>query len=223
MRLATALAAGLAVVALAGCETSSPPSTPTRLPAADLTVTDPKDDQGLFYMAPDQTLLLMMGNASSLDSNVLAVARHYPNATLFKGKAVGRTTVLGFDTTHCASECNTRGPLTITVVVVSAIDLQNGVIVSEQDKPWVIRLHTGQPFVITLRNPPGGPPWARLTSANQTIIVPLQTAVLSADGIQQRFRADGPGRGAVYAVGPGCPSGACPEAPYIGFTFLVFV
>ena len=95
MRLLTPLASALAVLALAGCETSSPPSTPTPLPAADLTVADPKDDQGLFYMAPDQTLLLMMGNASSLDSNVLAVAGRYPNATLFKGKVVGRTTVLG--------------------------------------------------------------------------------------------------------------------------------
>src|SRR5713101_2582619 len=148
MRLPTALAAALAVVALAGCETSAPPSTPTPLPAADLTVTNPKDDQGLFYMAPDQTLLLMMGHASSRDSNVLTVAGHYPNATLFKGKAVGRTTVLGFDTTHCPSECNSRGPLTITVVVVSTSDLENGVIVSEQDNPWVIRLRTGQPFVI---------------------------------------------------------------------------
>jgi len=174
-------------------------------------------------MAPDQTLLLMMVNASSLDSNVLAVAGRYPSATLFKGKVVGRTTVLGFDTRQCPNECDSRGPLTITVIVVSATDLQNGLIVSEQDQPWVIRLHTGQSFVITLRNPPGGPPWARLTSANQAIIVPLQTAVLSADCIQQRLRADEPGRGGVYAVGPGCPTGACPEAPYIGFTFLVFV
>jgi hypothetical protein len=124
---------------------------------------------------------------------------------------------------HCPSECNSRGPLTITVVVSSASDLQNGVIVSEQDKPWLIHLRTGQPFVITLRNPPGGPPWSRLTSANQTIIVPLQTAVLSADGIEERFRADQPGRGGVYAVGPGCPSGPCPGSAYIGFTFLVFV
>jgi hypothetical protein len=223
MRLLTALVAAAAILALAACARLTPPPTPTPLPAADLTLTDPKDDQGLFFLAPDQTLLLMMGNASSRDSSVLAVAGHYPNATLFKGKAVGRTTVLGFDTTHCPSECNSRGPLTVTVVVVSAIDLQNGVIVSEQDKPWVIHLRTGRPFVITLRNPPGGPPWARLTSANQTIIVPLQTAVISADGIQERFRADEPGRGGVYAVGQGCPSGACPGSPYIGFTFLVFV
>src|SRR5260370_10765204 len=68
--------AGCLVLVLAGCETSSPPSTPTPLPAADLTVTDPKDDQGLFYMAPDQTLLLMMGNASSRDSNVLTSDDH---------------------------------------------------------------------------------------------------------------------------------------------------
>jgi len=136
---------------------------------------------------------------------------------------LGRTTVLGFDTTRCPKECESPGPLTITVVVVSAIDLQDGVVVSEQDKPWVIRLHTGRPFVITLRNPPCGPPWARLTSTNETIIVPLQTAVLSADGIQQRFLADGSGRGGVYAVGPGCPTFACPGSPYIGFTFLVSV
>jgi hypothetical protein len=220
MRFPTALIGASIVLALAACGISTPP-TPTPLPAADLTVTDPKDDQGLFYMAPDQTLLLTMGNASSRDSNVLAVAGHYPNATLFKAKAVGRTTVFGFDTTRCPSECNSRGSLTITVVVVSAGDLQNGVIVSEQDQPWVIRLRTGRPFVITLRNPPGGPPWARLTSTNQTIIVPLQTAVSSADGIEERFRADQPGRGGVYAVGPGCASGACPGSPYIGFTFLV--
>jgi hypothetical protein len=222
MRLLRLVAAAPVVLAVAACGILTPQAMPTPLPTANLTVRDPNDDQGLFFMSPDQTLLLMLGTASSHDSTVLAVAGHYPSATLFKAVAVGRTTVMGFDTTHCPSECNSRGPLTITVVVASALDLQNGVVISEQDRAWVIHLRGGQPTVITLHNPPDGPPWARLTSANPAVIVPEQPSVVSPDGIRGQFRGGEPGRGSVYATGPGCPSGACPGSPYLGFTFVVF-
>jgi hypothetical protein len=163
-------------------------------------------------LAPDQTLLLTMGNASSRDSAVLAVAGRYPNAILFRAVAVGRTTVTGFDTTHCSPECNARAPLKITVAVVSAAELQQGVAISEQDQSWVVHLKSGQPFVVTLKNSPGGPASAKLTSANPAIVAPDQAAMASADGIQGQFRAGAPGRAGLHANGPDCPSGSARQA-----------
>jgi len=221
MRIATALVAAPAVLALAACGASTPP-TPTP-PTADVTVNYPLDKQGIFFMAPGQTLLLTAAGGGGADKSVLVVAGNYAKATLFKAVGVGRTTVGASERTTCNIECNPPQPVRITVVVVSDTELQQGVVISDQEQsPLVIHLRTGQPFVMTLRNPPAGPPWARVTSTNQTIIVPLQTAVTSADGIEERFRADQPGRVGVYAVGRGCASGACPGSPYIGFTFLVF-
>jgi hypothetical protein len=221
-RLVTAMAEAAAVLALAACGAATVPSAPSPPPKATVTVKNPNDDHGLFFMATQQTLLLLMANASSRDSAVLPIAGHYANATLFRAAAVGRTTVTGLDTTHCPTECNTSGPLQITVVVVSPEDLQRGVVVSEQDHSWEVHLRRGQLFVLTLRNQPGGPPWTRLTSADPAVIASAEPPLVTAAGIQGRFRAAQQGRTGVYATGLGCSLGACAQSPYFGFTFVVF-
>ncbi len=162
MRSLNALAAALAVLVLAACADLMPASAPSHPPATDLKADTP-DDRGSFYMSPGQTLLLeALKNASSRDPAVLAVVGHYTNATLFKAGAVGRTTATAYyDEGSCSHGCNAHAAYMIAVVVVS--DLQHGVVVSEQDLPWIAHLRVRQPFVVALQNRPGSAPWARLT------------------------------------------------------------
>lgn len=220
MRLLTAVAATQAVLALAACGPSTPPSPPTPAPSADVTVSY-SDTRGLFYVSTGQTLLVKLANASSGDSAVLATAGRYKDATLFKAAGTGRRTVTADVSTSCPTECIAQARFQIVVVVVSDTELKQGVSITEQDQPWVIHLRSGQRFIVTLRNPSGGPAWGRLTSTSPAIIVSEQPPVISADGIQGRFQAASPGRAAVDAAGSSsCPSGSA--CPYLRFTFLVF-
>jgi hypothetical protein len=171
------------------------------------------DNRGLFYVSTGQTLLVKLANASSGDNAVLAASGRYTDATLFKAAAPGRRTVTAELPTSCPTECNVQARFQIVVVVVSDTELKQGVSISEQDQPWVIHLRNGQRFVVTLRNPPAGPAWGRLTSTNPAIIVAEQPPVVSVDGIQGRFQAAGPGRAAVEATG---------SSSLLRFTFLVF-
>jgi hypothetical protein len=228
MRLLHAIAAAMTVLALGACGSITPLSTssptPSPPPQADLKVGSP-DDRGIFYMRTGQTLLLaMLNHASSGDKAVLAVAGQFANATLFAAGAAGRTTVTAYYIgPDCKYECNAHAPFTIAVVVVSEADLNQGVVVSEKDLPWIIHLRSGQPFVVALQNRPGSPPWARVTGADQKVIVADGQAVVSADGIRGRFRAGDPGRSGIEAAGPNCPPGAaCPQGPLADFTVQVF-
>jgi len=176
-------------------------------------------------MSTGQTLLLgMLNYASSSDKAVLAVAGHYTNATLLRAGVPGRTMVTAYYAgPDCKYECNANAPFKIAVVVVSDVDLQQGVVVSEQDLPWIIHLRSGQPFVVALQNRPGSPPWARLTSGDQKVIVADGQAVVSTDGIRGRFRAVQPGRSGIEGAGPNCPPGApCPQGPLADFSVQVF-
>jgi hypothetical protein len=223
MRPINALAAAMAVLAFGACATLTPPSASSPPPQADVKVDSP-DDRASFYMSTGQTLLLVtLHYASSRDKAVLAVVGQYANATLFRAGAAGRTTVTAYYAgPDCKTECNAHAPFTIAVVVVSDVDLQQGVVVSEQDLQWIIHFRSGQPFVVALQNRPGNPPWARLTGADQKVIVAEGQAVVSADGIRGRFRAGEPGRSGIEAAGPNCPPGAaCPLGPLADFTMQV--
>ena len=227
MKLTAVSSTALVVLALAACSTLSPQPVPTPTPssppAADVKVSGEADRHGSFFMSPGQTLLVELPSAGSQDSTVLAFAGHYPNATLFRAVAVGRTWVIADYPANCPTECNPLAPLQIGVVVVSDQGLKQGVVLSEQDQPLITHLRSGQRFVLTLRNRAGSPAWASLTSANPAVIVPDQPAVVSADGIRRQFRAGELGRTGVWATGPDCPTGTtCPSAPYIDFGFVVF-
>ena len=227
IRLATLFATALVVLALAKCDAltpqSAPSPTPSPPPPTNLKVGSPADQNGSFFMSPGQTLLVELPYAESHDSTVLAVAGHYPKATIFRAAAVGRTWVIADFPVDCPVECNAPAPVHIAVVVVSDQDLEQGVVISEQDHPWIIHFRSGQRFALTLRNLHGSQAWTGLTSANPAVIVPEQAAVISADGIRGQFRAGERGRTGVFATGRVCPSGsACPPSPYISFTFMVF-
>lgn len=229
VRLATEVGAALAVLALTACSVGPIKPTPSPAPPTNLKV-DYGDTYGIFYMSPGQTLLVELDYPASRDKAVLGVAGRYSNGTVFKAAAVGRTTVTADVHVDCPIECNPPAPLQITVVVIEDLELQNGLVISERDQvtaglsyPSVIHLRSGQRFVLTLRNLPGGTAWARLTSSDPAVIVPEQLATMGADGIQRAFRAAKPGRAGVWATGTDCPSGnPCPTSPYTSFTFQVF-
>lgn len=184
----------------------------------------PVDDHGIFFMAPGQTLLLSAPAGYSHNSGVLTIAGQYQKAILFKAVALGRTIVNAGASTTCNIECNQPVPFQITVVVVADQDLQQGVVISAEDQsPLMIHLRSAQPFVIVLHNQPGSPAWSRLTSLDPTVIVPVQPAMVSADGIRGLFRAGAPRLSVVVASGPDCPSGGvCSSTPYAKFTVEVF-
>lgn len=218
-----------AVLALAACAVGLTKPTPSPAPPTNLKI-GYGDTLGIFYMSPGQTLLVELDYPFSRDKAVLGAAGRYSNGTVFKAAAVGRTNVTAYPHIDCPIECNPPAPLQITVVVIEDTELQNGLVISEQDQviaglgyPSVIHLRSGQRFVLTLRNLPQEPAWARLTSSNPAVIEPEQPATMGPDGIQRAFRAANPGRTGVWATGTDCPSGnPCPTSPYSAFTFQVF-
>lgn len=225
MKTAAVTAWVLAVLAttacgIAGVSQASP--SPSPLPSADVTV-DYADTGGAFYLGVDQTMLIKFPHVGVHYPRILSVASRYPDATLLKAVAVGRTTVIADVTTQCTNECNTLKPLEITVVVVSDAEIQQGVTITLQDWPFVIHMRIGQHFILSVANPPSGPAWEQIVPANPPVIVPDEPASTSAVGISGRFHGAQPGRTLLTAVGPGCPAGsACPGAAATSFSFVVF-
>jgi len=178
VRLATGMGGAFAVLALAACSVGPVKPSLSPAPPTNLRV-DYGDTLGIFYMSLGQTLLVELEYPTSRDKAVLGVAGRYSNGTVFKAAAVGRTTVTAYVHVDCPIECNAPAPLQIIVVVIDDLELQTGLVISERDQviaglgyPSVIHLRSGQRFVVTLRNLPGGTAWARLTSSDPAIIVP---------------------------------------------------
>lgn len=174
-------------------------------------------------MVPGQTLLLTAAEGGSGDKSVLVIVGRYQKGTLFKAVALGRTIVGASQAVACNIECNQPLPFQATVVVVSALDLQQGVLISEQDQsPLVIHLPSHQRFVIVLHNQAGSQPWSHLNVLDPAVIVREEPTVVSADGIRGLFRAGEPRLTVVVASGPDCQSIVCSSTPYAKFTVQVF-
>ncbi len=154
---------------------------------------------------------------------LLTVAGRYPNATLLKAVATGRTTVTATQLTGCDVECNTLKPMRITVVVVTGSEIAQGVTVSEQDWPSVKHIRTGHRFFVALPNPSSGPAWAQIVPSDPAVIVAEQPPTTSATGIRGQFHGGQPGRALLTILEPGCPAGiVCGSAGSTSSVFVVF-
>lgn len=225
MKTAALVSSAAALLAVAACAVpglSQPSPSPSPLPSVDVTV-GYGDTRGTFFLGLDQTMLVKIPDASVSYPPLLTVAGRYSNATLLKAAATGRTAVMATPYTDCSVECNALQPMLITVVVVTASDLEQGVTVSEQDWPSVIHVRTGQRFFLALPNPSSGLAWAQIVPANPAVIVAELPATTSATGIRGQFHGGQPGRTLLTVLGPGCPAGsACPNAGSTVFAFVVF-
>jgi hypothetical protein len=159
--------------------------------------------------------------------NVLAEVGHNASSTLFKAVHLGWTTIAVDEPRACGVECNVPVPLLFDVVVVSAAEMQNGILISDRDAPWdslsngsrIVHVHHGQRFSIAFHNRSSLRPFTRVVDTNPAVIVPQGVTLPLSDGIRESFQAVTTGDSQIFAAGDDC-SPAC-VAPHPNFSLEV--